>query len=376
MGGPRFPGFDTLALHAGATLEDRMAALEGRVACIATATFEAALELAVTTIAGAGSHVVVARTVRKRSQACFVNTLARLGIETSFVDPRDPQAWRAAIVPATRLLFAETLDQNAQHLLDVAQVAALAHAAHLPLMLDASLTTPYLLRPFEHGADLVCHCAAGFLSGQASLAGGLLIDGGTFDWQAAYDQTGRFAELCEPYDQANGMVFADESTVAPFALRARSVASLSAGAAIEPHDANAILLGVETLSLRMQRHVANSRKIVEFLRPQAAVESVTYPESESHPDHQLANALMPHGCGAVCTINLTGGSAASIRFVDALSLFAAGAAAACPRSSAVHHQAPDNGDVVGAVRLTIGLEDPSDLIDDLARALKLSQKGR
>ena len=270
MSGPQYPGFDTLSLHAGATpdpatgaratpvyftssfafkdsdhaaslfnmeraghvysrisnptnavLEERIAALEGGVAGIATASGQAAMFLGLSTIAGAGSHIVASRALYGGSHNLLAYTLKRFGIETTFVDPRDHDAWREAIRPNTKVLFAETLGNPGLDVLDIGKVAAIAHENHLPLMMDSTFTTPYLLRPFDHGADLVFHSATKFLCGHGTAIGGLLIDGGTFDWQSAYDKTGRFAELCEPYDGFHGMVFAEESTVAPFSLRAR-----------------------------------------------------------------------------------------------------------------------------------------------------------
>src|SRR6185295_11503329 len=179
--------------------------------------------------------------------------------------------------PNTKVLFGETLGNPGLDVLDIQNVATIAHEAHLPLMVDSTFTTPYLLRPFEHGADLVFHSATKFLCGHGTAIGGVLVDGGTFDWQAAYEATGRFAELCEPYDGFHGMVFAEESTVAPFALRARREGLRDFGAVMSPHNAFAILQGVETLSLRMDRHVANTRRVAEFLLANPAVESVIYP---------------------------------------------------------------------------------------------------
>ncbi|MET3132829.1 O-acetylhomoserine (thiol)-lyase [Oxalobacteraceae bacterium GrIS 1.11] len=435
MSGPKYLGFDTLSLHAGAApdpatgaratpvyftsafafkdsdhaaslfnmeraghvysrisnptnavLEERIAALEGGVAGIATASGQAAMHLGLVTIAGAGSHIVASRALYGGSQNLLAYTLKRFGIETTFVDPRDLDAWRAAIRPNTKVLFAETLGNPGLDVLDIAAVAEIAHASDLPLMLDSTFTTPYLLRPFEHGADLVFHSATKFLCGHGTAVGGLLVDGGTFDWQAAYDKSGRFGELCEPYEGFHGMVFAEESTVAPFALRARREGLRDFGAVMSPHNAFAILQGVETLGLRMDRHVANTRKVVEFLLSNPAVESVSYPELESHPDYALAKRLLPKGCGAVLTFNIKGDRAAGRRFVDALKIFSHLANVGDAKSLAIHpastthfrvptEQLAASGIGEGTMRLSVGLEDADDLIDDLARGLKLSQKG-
>lgn len=435
MSGPHYPGFDTLSLHAGAApdpatgaqatpiyftssfafrdsdhaaslfnmeraghvysrisnptnavLEERIAALEGGVAGIATASGQAALHLALATIAGAGSHVVASSALYGGSHNLLAYTLRRFGVETTFVNPRDLDAWRAAIRPQTRALFAETLGNPGLDVLDIPNVAAIAHEAHLPLMVDSTFTTPALLQPLELGADLVLHSATKFLCGHGTAIGGLLVDGGTFDWQQAYERTGRFAELCEPYDGFHGMVFAEESTVAPFALRARREGLRDFGAAMGPHAAFAILQGVETLSLRMERHVANTRKVVEFLASHAAVDSVAYPELESHPDHALARRLLPKGCGAVVSFNLKGDRAAGRRFVDSLKLFTHLANVGDARSLVIHpastthfrvpaDQLAKSGITEGTMRLSVGLESADDLLEDLGRALKISQKG-
>lgn len=435
MSKPNYPGFDTLALHAGTTpdpstgsravpihftssfafrdsehaaalfnmeraghvysrmsnptnavLEERMAALEGGVAGIATASGQAAMHLGLATIAGAGSHIVASRALYGGSHNLLGYTLRRFGIETTFVDPRDLDAWRAAIRPTTKVLFGETLGNPGLDVLDIPSIAAIAHEAHLPLMVDATFTTPYLLRPFEHGADLLFHSATKFLCGHGTAIGGVLLDGGTFDWQAAYNATGRFAELCEPYDGFHGMVFAEESTVGAFALRARREGLRDFGAAMSPHNAFAILQGIETLGVRMDRHVANTRRVAEFLAAQPAVESVVYPELDSHPDRALAARLLPKGAGAVLSFTLKGDRAAGKRFVDSLKVFSHLANVGDARSlvihpaSTTHFRVPSEqlaaaGIAEGTMRLSVGLEDADDLLEDLARGLKASQKG-
>ncbi len=435
MSDPKYPGFDTLSLHAGsapdpttgaratpiylstsfvfrdsdhaaslfnmersghvysrisnptnAVLEERIAALEGGVAGIAVASGQAALHLGLATIAGAGSHVLASRALYGGSQNLLGYTMKRFGIETTFIDPRDMDAWRSNIRPNTKVLFAETLGNPGLDVLDIDTVAAIAHEHHLPLMVDSTFTTPYLLRPFDHGADLVFHSATKFLCGHGTAVGGLLVDGGTFNWQAAYEKTGRFAELCEPYDGFHGMVFAEESTVAPFSLRARREGLRDFGAVMSPHNAFAILQGIETLSLRMDRHVSNTRKIVEFLVAHPAVESVSYPELPEHPDYQLAKKLLPRGCGAVFSFTLKGDRAAGRRFVESLSVFSHLANVGDAKSLVIHpastthfrvptEQLEASGIREGTMRLSVGLEDADDLIDDLKRGLKASQKG-
>ena len=368
-----------------AVLEERIAALEGGIAGIAVASGQAALHLGLATIAGAGSHVVASRALYGGSQNLLAYTMKRFGIDTTFVAPRDLDAWRAAIRPNTRVLFGETLGNPGLDVLNIPEIAALAHEHYLPLMVDSTFSTPYLLRPFTHGADLLMHSATKFLCGHGTAIGGLLVDGGTFDWQQAYDKTGRFAELCEPYDGFHGMVFSEESTVGAFSLRARREGLRDFGAVLSPHNAFAILQGIETLALRMEKHVANTRRVVEFLLKHAAVESVSYPELPEHPDYQLAKTLLPKGCGAVFTFNIKGNRAAGRRFVEALTIFSHLANVGDAKSlvihpaSTTHFRVPAEqllaaGMSEGTMRLSVGLEDVDDLLDDLARGLKASQK--
>jgi O-acetylhomoserine (thiol)-lyase len=435
MSDPRYPGFDTLSLHAGsapdpatgaratpiylstsfvfrdsdhaaslfnmersghvysrisnptnAVLEERIAALEGGVAGLAVASGQAALHLGLATIAGAGSHVLASRALYGGSQNLLGYTMRRFGIETTFIDPRDLDAWRSNIRPNTKVLFAETLGNPGLDVLDIDSVAAIAHEHHLPLMLDSTFTTPYLLKPLDHGADLVFHSATKFLCGHGTAVGGLLVDGGSFDWQRAYEATGHFAELCEPYDGFHGMVFSEESTVAAFALRARREGLRDFGAVMSPHNAFTILQGIETLSLRMEKHVANARKVVEFLVSHPAIESVAYPELPDHPDHALAARLLPRGCGAVFSFSLKGDRAAGRRFVESLQVFSHLANVGDAKSLVIHpastthfrvpnEQLAASGITEGTMRLSVGLEDVDDLIDDLKRGLKAAQKG-
>ena len=435
MSDPRYPGFDTLSLHAGsapdpatgaratpiylstsfvfrdsdhaaslfnmersghvysrisnptnAVLEERIAALEGGVAGLAVASGQAALHLGLATIAGAGSHVLASRALYGGSQNLLGYTMRRFGIETTFIDPRDLDAWRNNIRPNTKVLFAETLGNPGLDVLDIDSVAAIAHENHLPLMVDSTFTTPYLLKPLDHGADLVFHSATKFLCGHGTAVGGLLVDGGSFDWQRAYEATGRFAELCEPYEGFHGMVFSEESTVAAFALRARREGLRDFGAVMSPHNAFTILQGVETLSLRMEKHVANARRVVEFLVSHPAIESVAYPELPDHPDHALAARLLPRGCGAVFSFSLKGDRAAGRRFVESLQVFSHLANVGDAKSLVIHpastthfrvptEQLAASGITEGTMRLSVGLEDVDDLIDDLKRGLKAAQKG-
>jgi O-acetylhomoserine (thiol)-lyase len=364
-----------------AALEERIAALESGVGAIATASGQAAMHLAIATLMNAGSHIVASRSLYGGSHNLLRYTLPRFGIETTFVDPRDVDAFRKAIRPDTRLLFGETLGNPGLDVLNIPMVAEVAHAAGLPLLVDSTFTTPYLMRPFELGADLIFHSATKFLGGHGVAIGGLLVDGGKFDWE----KSGKFPTLTEPYEGFHGMVFTEESTTAAFLLRARREGIRDFGACMSPVNAFQIMQGIETLALRMQRHVDNTRKIVQFLANHEAVARVVHPELPSHPDYELAKKLLPKGCGAVFSFELTGGREAGRRFIEALKVFSHLANVGDAKSLVIHpatttHYRMDNdalrqaGITEGTVRLSVGLEDPADLIEDLSRALYASQK--
>jgi O-acetylhomoserine (thiol)-lyase len=426
----RYPGFDTLALHAGqppdsatgsravpiyatasyvfedsdhaaalfnmeraghvysrisnptvAVFEERMAALEKGAGAIATASGQAALHLAIVTLMGAGSHIVASRALYGGSHNLLAYTLARFGIDTTFVDPYDLGAWESAVRPHTRLLFGETLGNPGLDVLDIPAVAEIAHRHRMPLLVDSTFTTPYLMTPVDHGADLVYHSATKFIGGHGIAIGGVLIDVGTFDWLTS----GKYPTLTEPYVGFHGMNFSEESTVAPFLLRARREGLRDFGACMSPHTAFFLLQGLETLPLRMQRHVENTRKVVAFLAEHPAVEGVAYPELPSHRDHALAQRLLPRGAGAVFSFNLKGTRAAGRTFVEALRVFSHLANVGDAKSlvihpaSTTHFRVPDEelqaaGITQGTIRLSIGLEDPADLLEDLSQALKRAQK--
>src|SRR5256885_6561333 len=430
LAGPKYPGFDPLALHAGqspdpatgsravpiyqtaayvfrdaehaaslfnmeraghvysrisnptvAVLEERVAALEGGVGAVATASGQAALHLAIATLMDAGSHIVASTALYGGSHNLLAYALRRFGIETTDVSPRDPENFRRALKPNTRLVFGETLGNPGLDVLDIPAVAAIAHEAKLPLLVDSTFTTPYLMQPLALGADLVYHSATKFLSGHGTVIGGVLVDGGQFDW----DASGRFPELTAPYEGFHGMVFSEESTVGAFLLRARREGLRDFGACMSPHTAWLILQGIETLPLRMARHVENTRKVVGFLASHAMVESVGYPELENHPSHALAKQLLPKGCGSVFSFNLKGSREQGKAFIEALKIFSHLANVGDCRSLVIHpasttHFRMDDaalaqaGITPGTIRLSIGLEDADDLIDDLKRALKAAEK--
>ena len=430
MSGYSDPGFDTLALHAGAApdpatgaravpihlttsfvfessdhaaalfnleraghvysrisnptnavLEQRVSALEGGIGAISTASGQAALHLSIATLMGAGSHIVASTALYGGSQNLLHYTLRRFGIDTTFVKPGDIDGWRAAVRPNTKLFFGETVGNPGLDVLDIATVRALAHEAGVPLLIDSTLTSPWLIKPFDHGADLVYHSATKFLSGHGTVIGGIVVDGGRFDW----DKSGKFPELTEPYAGFHNMVFSEESTVGAFLLRARREGLRDFGACLSPHSAWLILQGIETLSLRMERHMSNTKKVVEFLASQAFVSRVGHPLLESHPSHALAQKLLPRGAGSVFSFDLKGSREQGKKFVESLKIFSHLANVGDCRSLVIHPASTTHfrmsdealaagGITQGTIRLSIGLEDPDDLVDDLKRALKTAEK--
>jgi len=430
LSSPKYPGFDTLALHAGqspdpatgsravpiyqttsyvfrdtahaaslfnmeraghvysrisnptvAVLEERIAALEGGVGAIATASGQAALHLAITTLMDAGSHIVASSSLYGGSHNLLAYTLKRFGIATTFVRPGDLEAWQRSIQASTRLLFGETLGNPGLDVLDIPAVAAIAHDAGVPLLVDSTFTTPYLMKPFSLGADLLYHSATKFLGGHGTTIGGVLVDSGRFDW----GKSGKFAQLSEPYAGFHGMDFEDESGTRAFLLRARREGLRDFGACMAPMTAFQILQGVETLHLRMPRHVENTRKVVQFLAAHAMVETVLYPELPGHPDHELCRRLLPRGAGAVFSFNLKGGREAGRAFIESLRVFSHLANVGDAKSLVIHpatttHYRMSDEDLkkagitAGTVRLSIGLEDCQDLLDDLERALAAARR--
>ena len=432
--GPRHLGFDTLALHAGqapdeatgaravpiyqttsfvfddadrasslfdvaraghvysrisnptvGVLEERVAALEGAVAAVCTASGMAAIHLGIATLLGAGQHVVASRALYGGTHNLLSYTLPRFGVTTTFVDPTDPDAFAAAIRPETRLVFAESVANPRCEVLDVPAVADVAHAAGLPLMIDATLATPVLQRPLELGADLVVHSLTKFMGGHGVGVGGALVDGGRFDWEAS----GLFPGLTEPYAGFHGMDFVEEFGPAAFAMRARKEGLRDFGAALSPTTAFHLLQGLETLPMRMERHVANAHRVVECLEAAReagqGVSVVHHPHVPTHPDHALATRMMPRGAGAVFSFELEGGRAAGEAFIDALELFSHLANVGDAKSLVIHpasttHSRMDDASLVeagigpGLVRLSVGLEDANDLIDDVGQALRRAAK--
>jgi O-acetylhomoserine (thiol)-lyase len=364
-----------------AVFEERIACLEDGVGAIATASGQAALHLAIVTLMGQGGHVVASSSLYGGSHNLLAYTLPRFGIQATFVPARDMEAWRRAIRPETRLLFGESVGNPSVDVLDIPAVSAIAKEHRIPLLVDATVSTPSLARPLHQGADLVMHSATKFLSGHGVVIGGVLVDGGRFDWVAS----GKFPTLTEPYEGFHGMVFAEESTASAFLLRARREGLRDFGACMAPMTAFHILQGLETLPLRMARHIENTSKVVAYLAAQKEVARVHHPELPAHPDHALAKRLYPAGCSAILAFELVGGRDAGRKFIEALTLFSHLANIGDAKSLVIHpasttHFRMDDaalaaaGITPGTVRLSIGLEHADDLIDDLARGLRASQR--
>jgi O-acetylhomoserine (thiol)-lyase len=295
-----------------AVLEERIAALEGGVGAIATASGQAALHLAVATLMGAGGHIVASGSLYGGSHNLLGYTLKRFGIETTFVNGRNLDEWKKAIRENTRLLFGESLGNPGIDVLDIPAIAEIAHAAKIPLLVDATFTTPYLMKPFDLGADLLYHSATKFLGGHGVAIGGVLVDSGRFGWEAS----GKFETLTAPYAGFHNMDFEEESGTRAFLLRARREGLRDFGACMAPMTAFQILQGVETLHLRMPRHVENTRKVIAFLSKNSMVEKISYPELPTHPDYELCKKLLPNGAGAVFAFDLKGGRAAGKAFIE------------------------------------------------------------
>lgn len=373
--------YSRLTNPTNAVLEERISALEGGVGAIATASGQAATFLGIATLMGQGSHIVSSSSIYGGTHNLMAYTLPRFGIDATFVHPRNIDGFRAALRPETRLLFGETIGNPGAEVLDIPEVAEIAHEAGLPLMIDSTFTTPVLSRPFELGADIVVHSATKFLSGHGVVIGGLLVDGGTFDWEGS----GRFPTMTEPYDGFHGLDFAEEFGPAAFITRARKEGARDFGAAMSPTTAFLILQGVETLPMRMRRHVENARQVASFLESHDAVEWVRYPGLASHPDHDLAARLLPEGPGSIFSFGVRGGRPAGQRFIERVELASHLANVGDAKTLVIHpasttHHRMDAaaldaaGIEEGLIRISVGLESAADIIDDLGRALRASQR--
>ncbi len=364
-----------------AVLEERIASLEGGVGCVATASGQAALHLAIATLMGAGDRIVASKSLYGGSVNLLKLTLPRFGIETDFVDPRDPKAFAKAIGPTTKLVFAETLGNPGLEVLNIPEIAKVAHDHGLPLLVDNTFTSPYLSRPIEQGADIVMHSATKWLGGHGVALGGVLVDGGGFDWEAS----GKFPTLTEPYAGYAGLDYVDTYGPGAFHMRARTEGLRDFGACLSPQHAFYILQGVETLPLRMSRHVSNTSAVVDYLAGHDAVAYVIHPSLETHPDHALAMELLPKGQGSIVSFGVKGGRDAGRRFIEGCNLASHLANVGDAKTLVIHpasttHLQVDAEHLKAAgvgedmIRLSVGLEDPSDIIDDLKNALKASQR--
>ena len=356
--------------------EQRVAALEGGVAGLAVASGAAAITYALQNIAQAGDHIVAADNLYGGSFNLISHTLATQGITHTIVNVNDLQALEAAIRPNTKVIYAETFGNPNSDVTDIEAVAAVAHRHHIPLIIDNTFGTPYLIRPIEHGADVVVHSATKFIGGHGSSLGGVIVDGGTFDWKGNAD---KFPSLAKPDPSYHGAVFADVAGPAAFVTRIRAVILRDTGATISPFNAFILLQGLETLSLRVERHVENALKVVQFLQHHPKVAKVNHPAVESHPDHALYQRYFPQGGGSIFTFEIKGGQEEAWRFIDALHIFSLLANVADVKSLVIHpyttthsQMSPDElasqHITPSTVRLSIGTEHIDDIIDDLKQA--------
>lgn len=358
-------------------LEQRVAALEGGVGALAVASGAAAVTYSILNIAAKGDHIVAANNIYCGSYNLLCNTLPTLGIDTTFVDPSDLSNFEQALQPNTKAIFIETLGNPNSSVIDIRAVADIAHSHGVPLIIDNTFGTPYIIRPIEHGADIVVHSATKFLGGHGTSLGGMIIDGGNFDWKAWPD---RFPTLAKPDPSYHGAVFADVAGRSAFVDRVRAVILRDTGAALSPFNAFIILQGVETLSLRVERHVENAVKIAAWLAAHPKVERVNHPSLPDHPDHELYTRLYPSGAGSIFTIELRGGQEEARRFIDSLRIFSLLANVADVKSLVIHPASTTHSQLTddekaeqkiypSTVRLSIGTEHVDDLIEDLAQAL-------
>lgn len=359
-------------------LERRIAALEGGAAALAVASGAAAVTYAIMNIARQGDHIVAANNIYGGSYNLLDHTLKDYGVETTFVDPSQMTNFEQAIRPNTKAIFVETLGNPNSNVTDIRAIADIAHSHGLPLIIDNTFATPFLIRPIEHGADIVVHSATKFLGGHGTSLAGIIVDSGKFDWKA---QAGRFPTIAQPDPSYHGTIFADAAPDAPFVTRIRAVILRDTGAAISPFNAFIILQGVETLSLRVERHVENAVKIAAFLDSHPKVKTVNHPSLPQHPDHELYRHYYPNGGGSIFTIELKGGQEAAHRFIDSLQIFSLLANVADVKSLVIHPATTTHSQLTdsekeeqsifpGTVRLSIGTEHVDDLIADLSQALE------
>ena len=356
--------------------EQRVAALEGGVAGLAVASGAAAITYAFQIITRAGDHIVAAKTIYGGSYNLLAHTLPDYGITTTFVDPNDLSNFENAIQENTKALFIESLGNPHSNIIDIEAVADIAHRHQIPLIVDNTFGTPYLIRPIEHGADIVVHSATKFIGGHGTSLGGVIVDSGKFDWATS----GKFPQLTEPDASYHGIRFIDAAGAAAYATRIRAILLRDTGAAISPFNAFILLQGLETLSLRVERHVENALKVVEFLNRHPKVKKVNHPSLPEHPDHALYNRYFPHGGSSIFTIEVQGGQTEAHKFIDSLEIFSLLANVADVKSLVIHPASTTHSQLneqelkeqeiyPGTVRLSIGTEHIDDLLADLEQAL-------
>ena len=355
-------------------LERRVAALEGGVAALATASGAAAISYALQALAQAGDHVVAQKTIYGGTFNLLAHTLSQFGVETSFVDAHDLAEVEAAIRPNTKALFLETLGNPGSDIPDIDALAQIAHAHDIPLVIDNTFGAAYWVRPIEHGADVVVHSATKFFGGHGTTLGGVIVDAGTFDWAAS----GKFAPIAAPNPSYHGVSFSEAAGPAAFVTYIRAILLRDTGAAISPFNAFLLLQGIETLSLRLDRHAENTARVVEYLAAHPLVESVSHPSLAGHPDHDLYCRLFPRGGGSIFTFDIKGGQREAWAFIDALQIFSLLANVADVKSLAIHPATTTHSQLsadeltsVGihpnTIRLSIGCEHIDDIIADLER---------
>jgi len=356
--------------------EQRVAALEGGVAALATASGAAAVSYALQNLARAGDHIVAEKTLYGGTYNLLAHTLKAWGIDTTFVDPDEAGAFERAITPRTKAIFVETLGNPHSNIVDMQALADLAHSNGIPLVVDNTFATPWLLRPIEHGADIVVHSATKFMGGHGTTLGGVIVDGGKFDWEAS----GKFAHLCEPDPSYHGLSFSRAVGPAAFAVRARAILLRDLGATLSPFNAFMLLQGLETLSLRVERHVSNALAVVAYLAKHPKVERVNHPSLPASPSHALYKRYFPNGGGSIFTFEVKGGADEARAFIDRLRVFSLLANVADAKSLVIHPastthsqlteaELAETGILPNTVRLSIGIEHVDDIIDDLAQAL-------
>ena len=360
-----------------AVLEERISALEGGVGAIATASGQAAVFMAIATLMDSGGHIVSSQSLYGGTHNLMEYTFPRFGITTTFVDSNDMDAFRAAIKPETRLIFGETVGNPKAEVFDIPVVSKIAHEHKIPLMIDSTFTTPYLMKPFDFGADIVVHSATKFLSGHGTVMGGLIVDGGIFDWESS----NKFPQMTEKYAGFHNLSFTEEFGPAAYISRVRNEGARDFGACISPHTSFLILNGIETLSIRMDKHISNTKEVVQYLDKNDMVEWVSHPDLEDHPNHELAKTLLPRGSTAVFSFGIKGGRKVGQTFIDRLELFSNLANVGDAKSLVIHPASTTHqrmtvealeaaGISEGLIRLSVGIESVNDLIEDLEKGFK------